>query len=93
MASYMICYDLYQDGQQYGKVEETIQELGKCVKVLRTTWILDSTNSLNHIKTMLEIVTDNNDKIIIVSLDKKAACLRLGYSIENWLRDNGFSLD
>jgi len=93
MASYMICYDLYQDGQQYEKIEKEIQKLGECVKVLRTTWVLNSESSLYFVKAMLETVTDNNDKIIIVSLDNKAACLRLDYSIEKWLREHHFELE
>jgi len=93
MPAYIVSYDLHQPGQRYEKIESAISEFGEFAKVLRTTWIVNTINSLNHIKTMLEIVSDSNDKIIIVELGSKAASLRLDYVTEQWLRNHHFSLE
>ena len=97
MNRYIIAYDLHRPGQLYDKMEEAIQSLSPTVseilwfartpqKVLRTTWIVETSQSLPDVLARMENAMDQNDRVLVAEIGNVLASKRATPSIDDVLR-------
>ena len=66
----LISYDLKKPGKDYSNLITTIRLIGKTstIHLLESIWLITTTSSIRDVMTRLRLVTDANDKIVIVEV-------------------------
>lgn len=90
MTAFLITYDLLPLGRNYAPLISAIKQIsdGLYWKELESTWIIITNIGAIEIRDLLIPYIDNNDKLLIVSLDYEAAWSGLSKESEKWLKEN-----
>ena len=97
MYRYIIAYDLHQPGQSYDKMEEAIRSLSPSVfeilwhanmpqKVLRTTWIVETSQPLSAVHKHMWDAMDQNDKVLVAEIGNFQISERQSPSVDDLLK-------
>jgi len=62
----IVAYDLMSPGQDYRVVERAIGELGVAVKLLNTTWFIQTDKPIAQVRDHINQRLDFNDKLLVV---------------------------
>jgi hypothetical protein len=87
---YLITYDLRKPDQNYKTLIDEIKKFQYWCDPLQSTWIIESTSSSTEIRFLLRTKMDNNDKLLVVSLDRKGSWSGMDSDEEMWLRQHFF---
>lgn len=68
MAVFLISYDLNRPGQKYDELFEAIKSYGTWSHRLDSTWLIETSKSLNTVSEHLLRHIDNNDNILIIEV-------------------------
>ncbi len=90
METYLIGYDLNKTGQDYKTLIEKIKEIstGTWWHHLDSTWIIKSNSTYVEIRDFLRPYLDNNDELLVVSLEGNGAWHGFNESGSQWLINN-----
>lgn len=88
MASYIVTYDLHEQGQRYDCVVKKLRAYGTYFHMQGSVWIIVSSKAAKEIRDDLKSCLDSNDKLFVARLTGEAAWA--GYDSEDgkWLREN-----
>ena len=80
----IISYDLYNPGQDYSKVIDTIKALGSWAKVHKSVWYVDSNHTAAQAVDKVWAVMDKNDSLFVVdATNNNAAWQNLDDKVSN----------
>lgn len=85
MAVYIISYDLNRPGQKYDELFKAIKSYGTWSHHLDSTWLIETSKSLNFISEHLLKHIDDNDNLLVIEVKNNYA----GYmstAFWTWLR-------
>jgi len=88
MKTFLIGYDLNNQGQDYTVLIENIKVLGNWWHCLDSTFIIKSNSSASKIKDYLLKFIDQNDELLVVRLTGEGAWTGFDSICSEWLRDN-----
>lgn len=71
MNAYLITYDLNDKGQKYTCIREKIEKAFPCWKCLNNIFIIKTLYNASQIKNYLSDCLDDNDSLIVVSLNSE----------------------
>jgi hypothetical protein len=71
MAVYLIAYDLLAPEQPYPPLVDRLEGLG-AVRVLESTWLLESTEEAREIGRNLRSILDEDDGLLVVEVARHA---------------------
>lgn len=84
-----ISYDLYNPGQNYEKVIETIKSLGNWAKVQKSFWYVNSHLSASEAVKLVWAAMDKNDSLIVVdATNKNASWQNLSDEISKFIQNH-----
>lgn len=69
----VISYDLYNPGQDYAKVIDTIKTLGSWAKIHKSVWYVNSNHSAAQAVAKVWPVMDKNDSLFVVDATNNSA--------------------
>lgn len=82
MAIILVTYDLKKAGQNYQGVHDFLKRFAYC-KGLESVWLLDTTTPVATIRDALQQLTDANDVLFVVRLQRDWASA--AYGCAEWL--------
>ena len=65
-SNYFVAYDLIDPGQNYNRVQSSIQSLGRWYKLQYSLYYLHSSLTADQIHSRVAAVMDWNDKLIVI---------------------------
>lgn len=74
MPKYIITYDLHAKGQNYDALRKRIKSYPGSARLMRSTWIVDTSETPKQIRDHLKPALDGNDKLLVGVLGKSAHC-------------------
>lgn len=83
---YIISYDLKSPQADYEGMKSAIESQGQALRILESTWILDSSNDEDMISAALRKVIHEGDRYIVVHMDKNKRQGWLAKSMWEWMR-------
>lgn len=86
MATYIVTYDLHQQGQNYDCIHKKLKDYGTHWHVQGSVWIIKTTQSAVEVRDHLAPCLDSNDKLIVAKLSGEAAWRGYGDKISEWLK-------
>jgi hypothetical protein len=87
MPAYVVDYDLQQPGQNYPRLSKAIEnKYGTHWHMLKSTWIVLSTESTKQIYEYLAPNIDQNDKLFVGRLSGEAAWYGCSAEDTKWLQ-------
>lgn len=84
----MISYDLRMPGRDYSALYTAIKSCGAWWHYLGSTWIVNTTQTIDNVATLLRSMIDQNDSIIVVDITGKTCDGWLPQKAWDWIRDN-----
>ena len=87
MSTYIVCYDLHKQGQNYDCLKEKLESYGTYFHIQGSVWIIRSQSTAAQVRDNIRTCLDSNDKLFVGELTGTAAWW--GYSPANskWLKD------
>lgn len=82
---YIISYDLKSPQADYEGMQGAIERQGQALRILESTWILDSSNDEDAISTALRNVIHEGDRFIVVHMDANRRQGWLARSMWDWM--------
>lgn len=87
MAVYCVTYDLNSPGQKYEQVNKLLSEYNS-VKVMRTFWLIDTTQTADQIRQNIGRVVDQNDVVFVSQLSHQWASRHIPNAAVDWLKSS-----
>jgi len=86
MASYIVAYDLHQQGQNYDCIHKKLQAYGTYWHMQDSVWVLVTDQSTTQIRDNLLSCLDSNDKLFVGRLSGDAAWFGYPDNVTQWLQ-------
>jgi len=86
MATYIVTYDLYKQGQNYDCLIKKLKEYGTHWHMQQSVWIIGTSQSASQICDNLKACIDDNDKLFVGKLSGEAAWVGYKQEITKWLK-------
>lgn len=86
MPSYIVAYDLHQQGQNYDCLIENLKSYGTHWHMQRSVWIIYADQTSAQIRDKLLPCLDSNDKLFVAKLSGEAAWYGYNDNINQWLQ-------
>ena len=86
MASYIVSYDLYRQGQNYECLIEKIKSYGTHWHMQQSVWVIVTNQNATQIRDFLRPCLDSNDKLFVAKLSGEAAWYGYSDQITQWLK-------
>ncbi|AKI01225.1 CRISPR associated protein Cas2 [Hoeflea sp. IMCC20628] len=88
MKSYLVAYDLHEDGQNYECITEKLKTYGTHWHAQRSVWIITTDQSAATIRDNLKGCVDDNDKLLVLGLSGEGAWTGNPQNVTEWLQKN-----
>lgn len=86
MTTYIVCYDLMKQGQNYDCIIKKLEDYGIHWHMQQSVWIIQTDQSAVQVRDSLVQCLDSNDKIFVGRLAGEAAWQGYSDQIGQWLR-------
>ena len=88
MSTYIITYDLMQQGQNYTCLTTRLKAYGTWCHLQGSVWIIVTTQSAAQVRDYLRACLDANDRLFVGRLSGEAAWTSHGKVMGDWLLAN-----
>lgn len=85
MSSYIVTYDLMQQGQNYNCITAKLKAYGTWCHLQRSVWIIATAQTAKQIRDNLGACLDANDKLFVAKLTGEAAWVGHDQTVTDWL--------
>jgi hypothetical protein len=85
MASYIVTYDLIEQGQNYACLTTKLKAYGTWCHLQGSVWIVVTTQTSTQIRENLRPCLDSNDKLFVAKLSGEAAWIGHDKTTSDWL--------
>jgi len=86
MASYVVAYDLHEQGQNYDCIIEKIKAYGTHWHMQRSVWVVVTAQTAVQIRDNLLPCLDSNDTLFVGKLSGEAAWFGYPANVSEWLQ-------
>lgn len=86
MPTYIVSYDLHQQGQNYERLIEKLKTYGTRWHMQQSVWIIETAQSAANVRDFLRPCLDANDKLFVGRLSGEAAWYGYSTEITQWLK-------
>ena len=86
MATYVVSYDLNQQGQNYDCIIKKLKAYGTHWHMQQSVWIIVADASATQIRDNLKSCLDSNDKLFVAKLSGEAAWSGYRQTVTDWLK-------
>lgn len=86
MNSYIVVYDLHEEGQNYACLYKKLKLYPTHWHMQRSVWIIATTQSAAQIRDNLRPCLDSNDKLFVGALRGEAAWIGFTQKATQWLK-------
>lgn len=84
----IVSYDLFNPGQDYSRVIDTIKSLGSWAKVHKSVWYVNSSHTAAQAVDKVWAVMDKNDSLFVAdATNNNAAWQNLNDKVSSHVRD------
>lgn len=84
----LITYDLKKPGQNYDAIEKVLKSAPTWWHYLDSTWIIQTSESVDVWSDKLRAVMDQNDYVLVVDISKQPRQGWLPQKAWNWINNN-----
>lgn len=68
MSMFLLAYDLPKPGQDYNALEDVLKGAANSKRILRSTWLLTTKESIETWNNKLKEVVDDNDRFFLTDI-------------------------
>lgn len=86
MATFIVSYDLVQQGQNYTCIIKKLKEYGTHWHAQELVWLIETGELAIEIRDNLRKCLDENDKLLVARLEGEAAWYGYSDEISRWLK-------
>lgn len=86
MSCLLITYDLNKPGQDYKELHETIKGLGDWWHHLDSTWLVDTSLTVDQVAERIVKVIDSSDRLLVVNISGDSYQGYLTEDAWQWIR-------
>jgi len=88
MNTYVVSYDLINQKNYEGLIEEIKSSYGTWAKPLESFWLVKTSSSASQIRDELKKVLDKDDKLIVIEVGSFCATYNVSNEVTAWIHDN-----
>lgn len=88
MTTYVVCYDLHKEGQNYECVIKKLKAYGTYCRIQRSVWIVCTSQSAKQVRDDIGACLDDNDKLFVGALSGEGAWKGYPQTTTDWLQKN-----
>jgi CRISPR/Cas system-associated endoribonuclease Cas2 len=88
MSSYIVTYDLMQQGQNYTSIRAKLKAYGTWCHLQGSVWIIATAQTAMQIRDNLRACLDANDKLFVAKLTGEAGWIGHEKTVADWLHKN-----
>lgn len=83
---YLISYDLNAPGQDYQRIQATIEKCGPAIRCLKSVWMLNSLLTVARLQETIKANSDENDNFIVIDVTGQGRDGWMPKAYWDWMR-------